>query len=119
MFYSVLLASEYVFAAVVFICGFIINMHSDSVLRSLRKPGELVYKIPQRGLFKYVTNAHYLGEILEWAGWALLTWSPAGLAFALFTVANLLPRAHANHKWYKSQFPGYPENRRVLLPYIY
>ena len=51
---------------------------------------------------------NYLGEIVEWTGWALATWSLAGLAFAVYTAANLAPRAVANHDWYLSTFDDYP-----------
>lgn len=30
-----------------FLCGMFINIHSDSILRNLRKPGETGYKIPR------------------------------------------------------------------------
>lgn len=30
-----------------FVVGMTINIHSDHILRSLRKPGETVYRIPQ------------------------------------------------------------------------
>ena len=30
-----------------FVCGMAINMHSDHVLRNLRKPGDTGYKIPK------------------------------------------------------------------------
>jgi 3-oxo-5-alpha-steroid 4-dehydrogenase 1 len=60
----------------------------------------------------------YLGEMLEWTGWALATWSPAGFAFALYTVANLAPRAVDHHAWYHQQFPEYPAKRRALIPYV-
>lgn len=105
--------------AALFLCGLAVNLHSDAVLRGLRQPGETVHRIPERGLFRLVSNAHYLGEILEWCGWALLTWSSAGLAFALFTIANLAPRARANHRWYVETFPEYPSRRRVLVPFLY
>jgi hypothetical protein len=65
-----------------------------------------------------VSAPNYLGEIVEWSGWALATWSLAGLAFALYTTANLAPRALANHRWYRQQFPGYPPERRALLPHL-
>ena len=60
----------------------------------------------------------YLGEILEWAGWALATWSLAGSDFAVFTLANLLPRALANHGWYQKEFADYTSSRRALIPYL-
>ena len=33
--------------AALFAVGFLINIHSDHVLRNLRKPGEVGYKIPK------------------------------------------------------------------------
>ncbi|MGM0366131.1 MAG: DUF1295 domain-containing protein [Actinomycetota bacterium] len=109
-----------------FICGFIlfaagltINVHSDSILRSLRKMEGNGYKIPSRGFFKYVSSPNYFGEMVEWIGWAVLTWSVPGLAFAVFTIANLLPRALANHRWYKQKFSRYPEERKILVPFIF
>ncbi len=102
-----------------FLLGAAINIQSDHILRNLRKPGETAYKIPKKGMFKYVSNPNYFGEIIEWSGWAIATWSLAGLAFALFTIANLMPRASANHRWYFSHFPDYPKERKALIPFIY
>jgi hypothetical protein len=48
-----------------------------------------------------------------------LTWSAAGLAFALFTLCNLAPRAVANQTWYRAHFPNYPRKRRILIPGVY
>ena len=102
-----------------FISGFIIHVRSDGFLRRLRKKGKDEYLIPDAGLFRFVTNPNYLGEIIEWTGWAIATWSLAGLAFALFTIANLLPRAYSNHRWYCEKFPAYPAKRRILVPYVW
>jgi protein-S-isoprenylcysteine O-methyltransferase Ste14 len=66
-----------------------------------------------------VTCPNYLGEIIEWLGFALATWSLAGLAFALYTAANLGPRALANHRWYRERFPDYPERRKALVPFLF
>jgi len=102
--------------AVVFLCGFALHAHSDHVIRSLRAPGESGYAIPHGGLFRWVSSPNYLGEIIQWAGWAVLTWSLAGVAFALFTACNLLPRALSNHAWYRERFPEYPRGRKALIP---
>ncbi len=104
---------------IVFLAGFFINLHSDHVLRTLRKPGETDYKIPMRGLHRFVASPNYFGELLEWTGWAILTWSLPGLAFALFTAANLVPRAHTHRAWYRRTFPDYPPERRRIIPFIY
>jgi len=98
-----------------FLVGFAINQHADWVLLHLRKPGETGYKIPQGGLYRWVTCPNYLGEIIEWFGFALCTYSLPGLVFALWTVANLLPRARSHHKWYLEKFPDYPAERKALV----
>jgi len=100
----------------VFALGFVINRRADQVLRGLRKPGESGYRIPDGGLYRWVSCPNYLGEIIEWAGWAVMTWSPPGLAFAIWTVANLAPRARAHHRWYREQFADYPSERKALVP---
>jgi len=104
---------------VVFTVGWLIHFWSDRALRNLRQPGGPRYGIPGGGLFRWVSSPQYLGEIIQWFGWALLTGTLAGLVFALFTIANLLPRAVANQHWYKSQFSDYPAERKILLPGLY
>ena len=110
---------RFITGVTIFIVGYIINLYSDQLLRRLRNPGEHTYKIPYGGFFEYISSPNYFGEILEWIGWAIATWSLPGLAFALFTIANLTPRAFSNHKWYIENFPDYPKKRKALIPFIY
>ena len=77
-----------------FVCGFTINLHSDSVVRNLRKPKETGYKIPHGGMFEYVTAANYFGEFVEWLGFAIAGNNVGGYAFAIFTFSNLFARAY-------------------------
>ena len=76
------------------------------------------YLIPQGWLFRFISSPHYFGEIIEWGGWALATWSIPGLAFFIFTFANLFPRAIASHKWYRETFKDYPADRKAVVPFI-
>ncbi len=46
----------------VFCCGLGVNIHSDHILRNLRKPGESTYKIPHGGLFNLISAPNYLGN---------------------------------------------------------
>lgn len=109
----------FIVGLLVFIMGMIINVWADSVLLSLRRGSE-GYKIPRGGLFEYVSCPNYFGEMVEWIGWAVMTWSFAGLSFFLYTAANLGPRAAAHHDWYHKQFPErYPKSRKVLIPFVY
>ncbi|TNE85351.1 MAG: DUF1295 domain-containing protein [Deltaproteobacteria bacterium] len=103
-----------------FVAGEVVNLHADTVLIGLRKPGETGYKIPEGGAYRYVTNANYFGELVAWTGFAIASWSLAGLAFALYTAANLVPRAATNHQWYLDKFgEAYPPERRRLIPYLW
>jgi 3-oxo-5-alpha-steroid 4-dehydrogenase 1 len=102
-----------------FIVGMIINIQSDNILFSLRKPGESGYKIPVGGAYRFVSMPNYFGELIEWASWAVASWSLAGLAFFIFTFANLVPRAVANHQWYRKTFDEYPKERRAVIPFIW
>jgi protein-S-isoprenylcysteine O-methyltransferase Ste14 len=109
---------RFIAGTALFFTGLWIHIRSDNILRSLRPPGESGYKVPVGGLYRYVSAPNYFGEIVQWFGWALATWSPAGLAFAAFTVANLLPRGIAHHRWYKEYFPDYPEDRKAVIPLV-
>ncbi|XP_008849217.1 3-oxo-5-alpha-steroid 4-dehydrogenase 2 [Nannospalax galili] len=102
-----------------FILGMGINIHSDYILRQLRKPGEVIYRIPQGGLFTYVSGANFLGEIIEWTGYALATWSLPGLGFAFFSLCFLGLQAFHNHRFYLRMFKDYPKSRKVLIPFIF
>ncbi|KAI0231600.1 3-oxo-5-alpha-steroid 4-dehydrogenase 1 [Lamellibrachia satsuma] len=103
-----------------FFAGMAINIHSDHILRTLRKPGETRYHIPTGGMFNHISGANYFGEIVEWCGFALACWSVSASSMALFTVANLAPRAFAHHRWYKEKFAeDYPKNRSALIPFLW
>lgn len=101
-----------------FALGYKINRRADAVLAGLRRPGETGYKIPRGGLYELISCPNYFGELLEWTGWAIATWSLAGLSFALFTAANLVPRALAHHRWYHEKFPEYPRGRKAVVPFL-
>jgi 3-oxo-5-alpha-steroid 4-dehydrogenase 1 len=103
-----------------FFAGLVVNVHHDNLLLAIRRvkrgPGD--YAIPTGGLFRWVSCPNYLGEMIEWAGYALMAQSVGGLAFLVYTVANLGPRALAHHRWYREKFPEYPKERRALVPFV-
>jgi protein-S-isoprenylcysteine O-methyltransferase Ste14 len=109
---------RFVAGIALFAIGYGINHLSDRILFNLRKPGESGYAIPSGGLYRFVSCPNYFGELVEWAGWALLTFSPAGLAFALAAAANLVPRALTHHRWYRRTFPHYPPERKAIVPFV-
>lgn len=109
---------RFLVGAGLFAGGLTLHIWADRKLRRLRASTGNGYQIPYGGAYGWVSCPNYLGEIVEWIGWAIATWSPAGLAFALYTVANLAPRAVDHHAWYHQQFPDYPAKRRALIPYV-
>jgi 3-oxo-5-alpha-steroid 4-dehydrogenase 1 len=127
--------------------GFYINFTSDNALMRLRQqratdskaetvsgstssasaaasPGAASakphYSIPRGGLFEYVSCANYTGECLEWVGWALAAdFALPQVAFALFTLANLVPRALSHHSFYRARFGDrYPAARKAIIPFL-
>jgi len=103
---------------IIFFTGMYINIKSDYLIIALRKNKGPGYHLPTKFMHKYISSPNYFGEIIEWLGWAILTWSISGAVFALWTIANLFPRAFAHHQWYKEKFPDYPKNRKAIIPGI-
>ena len=103
----------------VFLLGYLLNQHSDATLRNLRAGSSGDYAIPRGGGFRWVSSPGYLGEIIEWIGFAIVAGSTAAWAFVFFTAANLVPRARTHHLWYRETFSDYPAERKVLLPFVW
>ena len=112
--------TEFVAGGVLWVAGLLINLHSDGILRALRKPGEKGYKIPKGGLFEYVSGANFFGECVEWTGFALAARTLPAAAFAAFTWLNLGPRALQHHQFYLDKFKEeYPKlQRKALVPFL-
>lgn len=112
---------QFIFGTIIFIAGFFINLQSDSIVRNLRKPGDTKHYLPKGGMYNYVTSANYFGEILEWTGFAILTWSWAGAVFAWWTFANLVPRANTIFKKYSIEFAEEMKGKNLnrVIPFIY
>ena len=104
-----------------FIAGMIINLRSDRIIRHLRRPGDTRHYIPYGGMFRYVSSANYFGELLEWIGFAVASWSWAGAVFVVWTFANLAPRSASLYKRYEQEFGEEftSLHRKRILPFIY
>jgi 3-oxo-5-alpha-steroid 4-dehydrogenase 1 len=112
---------QFIAGTLIFFAGMAINIHSDHIIRNLRAPGEKRHYIPRGGMFRYVSSANYFGEFTEWVGFAVLTWSWAGAVFALWTFANLAPRAEKISVRYSSEFGVEFTRLRLhrIIPFIY
>ena len=118
---SWLTTPQFIIGTIIFFTGMIVNIHSDHIIRHLRKPGDTNHYLPKKGMFRYVTSANYFGEFVEWLGFAILTWSLSGAVFALWTFANLAPRAAKIYDNYKKEFGNELNTNKVkrILPFIY
>jgi len=110
---------RFITGGIIFITGFVINQMADNKLIGLRKGGQKGYFIPRGGLFNYISCPNFFGEIVEWAGFAIMAWNLPALSFAVWTAANLIPRAIDHHKWYKGHFKTeYPAKRKAVIPFL-
>lgn len=70
-----------------------LSCHSDPGLLT-----DFLILLHAGGLFAYVSGANFLGEIIEWIGFALASWSLPALAFAFFSFCFLGLRAFHHHR---------------------
>lgn len=114
---------RFLVGVVVYYCGFGLILSSESIVRNLRDPAKLEsgrsdYKIPYGGAYRWVSSPQYLGELVAWTGFSILTWGLPGVMILLISAGNLVPRAFATHRWYREQFPDYPPEREALIPFV-
>ena len=112
---------QFIGGTLFFLAGMFVNIQSDDIIRHLRAPGDSAHYLPKGHMFNYVTSANYFGELLEWIGFAILTWSYAGAVFALWTFANLGPRAARIYDHYKTEFADEFDEHRLkrIIPFIF
>lgn len=113
-----LLSWQFICGSLLFISGMFINWKADNMLIHLRRKHETHYSIPGGWLFEWISCPNLFGELVEWGGFALLCWNMPALSFFIWSVANLLPRAMAHHRWYKEKFPEYPDSRKAVVPFV-
>ena len=98
------------------LAGAALNVWADYRLLKLRNRSGARRVLPRGGAFNRVCCPNLVGEIIEWLGFALLTWALPGLVLFVWSVANLVPRAVWRRQWYRDNFSDFPANRRALIP---
>ncbi|MGH6871265.1 MAG: DUF1295 domain-containing protein [Rhizomicrobium sp.] len=109
---------RFIAGAALFAAGAGANIWADTKLIALRRGGGRGYAIPHGGLFEFVSCPNLLGEVVQWLGFALMCWNLPALSFAVWTAANLIPRALSHHRWYCAHFADYPRSRRAVVPFL-
>lgn len=107
------------FGGFIFLLGQAMNLYHHLLLRNLRKTGDTGYAVPQGGLFGYVTCPHYFFEILAWIGYAIMARHLSIWGIVIIIAAYLAGRARQTREWYLEQVPGYPEERKALVPFTF
>ena len=75
------------------------------------------YPLPRGGLFHYVVCPHYLGDILIWLGFAMMSRHVALYGIAFIVAAYLAGRAHGTLRWYRLREE--PARRlKSLVPFV-
>ena len=109
---------RFVCGAAMVVAGGGLNVWADYRLRSLSRQSGDQPVLPREWPFTVVACPNLLGEIVEWIGFTVMTWSLPSLAFALWVVANLVPRALWRLDWYRAHFSDFPRSRRALVPKV-
>lgn len=117
-------AAALALGAALWLAGLAGNVRSDETLRALRRgrADAGVYRVPPPvGPHRWLVSPNYSCEALEWLGYALASGgTPAAVSFAVWTLANLAPRARANYRWCVAHFgPDMPRDRYVFIPFIW
>ncbi|KAL4458471.1 hypothetical protein ABPG75_013336 [Micractinium tetrahymenae] len=112
--------------AAVFLLGNALQCHSHWLLARLGRRGgsraKQAYKIPRGGAFELVSCPHYLGEVVIYAGLALVAGGgrrATAWLMLLWVVTNLSLAAGMTHRWYREHFKSYPRRRRALFPFVF
>ena len=120
----------YIYGLITFCCGMYINIYSDySMIRQRNANNEQTsgskYIIPRGFMYELISCPNYFGELTEWLGFTVLSYSFSGLVFFVSTFANLFPRAIQYHQWYqnkfKDQFSTDKElaSRKAIVPFLF
>ncbi|XP_077984879.1 polyprenal reductase-like [Glandiceps talaboti] len=113
----------HVFGVVLFLWGSWHQNRACVIFANLRKTDadKNVHKIPYGDWFEYVSNPHYLSEIIIYTGVAVVLGFKHTLWWWVmaFVVSNQVAMGEVFHKWYKEKFDNYPVHRKVIIPWIY
>ncbi|CAL7948830.1 unnamed protein product [Xylocopa violacea] len=111
--------------ALTFISSSYVQLRANIVLSNLRKDKDekinrAIYKIPHGGLFKYVSGALNITEIIIYVILSIILWQSSTFHYVtIWVIINQVCTAVLTHEWYVQTFQNYPKSRKILLPYIF
>ncbi|CAK9316938.1 unnamed protein product [Citrullus colocynthis] len=95
------------------------NFYHHILLSRLRSEGDREYRIPRGGLFELIVCPHYLFEIVEFLGIALVSQTLFAVAFVFGSALFLIGRSYATRNWYLSKFEDFPRHVKAILPFVF
>ncbi|RPH56748.1 MAG: hypothetical protein EHM81_12675 [Chloroflexi bacterium] len=102
---------------VLFLLGETVNLRHHKILADFRKDTR-DYVLPRGGWFDLVACPHYLFEIIAWVGIAFMSRHLFAWIALIGMAGYLLARSLKTLAWYRQKFPGFPRERKALIPYI-
>jgi len=109
-----------VLGGLTFAFGELLNAYHHWLLARIRASGGTTYSLPRGGLFRWVASPHYLGEILSFLGFAMMSDLLPVWGTALVVTAYLSARANSTLQWYRRQTSlQIPPDWGRLVPFVY
>ena len=95
------------------------NLKTHMVLRDLRSPGSSERGIPKGWGFDQVSCANYLWETLAWIVFCVQAQVFSAYVFLAAAIYQMALWAIKKHKRLQKEFPDYPRNRNIMIPYVF
>ena len=110
----------FILGILTFAFGEVLNGYHHWLLARLRPLGVRIYVVPRHGLFGWVACPHYLGEILSFVGYAIMSGLLPVWGNTLVASAYLSARANSTLNWYRREKPlTIPSRWHRLIPFAY
>jgi hypothetical protein len=110
----------FILGILIFAFGEVLNGYHHWLLARLRPLGVRIYVVPRHGLFGWAACPHYLGEILSFVGYAMMSDLLPVWGNAMVLTAYLSARAHSTLNWYRREMAlQIPSGWRRLIPFAY
>lgn len=119
------ISAHHVIGTVIFLWAFCVQFDSHIRMASLRKDNKgnvvtLNHKIPQGGMFAYVSCPHYMAELAIYCALSVVLGQPNTTWWLMmaWNWSNQVAVSFFSHNWYRENFPSYPKCRKAIIPFV-
>lgn len=106
------------YPVLLFLLAEMCNFKTHTILRDLRPAGTTERKIPCGLGFDWVSCPNYFFEILAWVAMSSVTNSLASWLFTAVGAGQMWFWSVKRHRRYRKEFPDYPKDRKILVPFV-